>query len=199
MKFIDFSPSTSPSLAEERDALQKGLGRAVQWAKTGCLADQPLLDACLTDQRYDMQVEESRTEWLWRMIEMLNAKDRFRVSILHALYELAEERSAYQLCELAYHYAQIGDDAFRTRLYDIVESRPFVDCQMLGESELLRLDEHEALVFAARLRGEQLAKRDWDWHDGSFVGEAIEILGESDVRNRLNKTDDKAIRRFRDR
>lgn len=62
MKFIDFSPSASPALAEQRDALQKGLGRAVQWARIGCLADAPLLGACLTDQRYDMQFEDSRTK-----------------------------------------------------------------------------------------------------------------------------------------
>ncbi len=83
MNFIDFSPSASPSLEQQRDALQKGLGRAVQWAETGCLADGPLLNACLTDQRYDLQVEGSRTDWLWRMILRLEAKDRFRVPILH--------------------------------------------------------------------------------------------------------------------
>ncbi len=198
MKIIDFSPSTAPSLDEQRDALQKGLGRAMRWAEAGCLADGPLLDACLTDQRYDMQVEDSRTEWLWRMIEIVDAKDRFRVPILHALYELAEERSAYQLCELGCHYAQTGDEAFRTRLYEIVESRPFADCPLLGESELLRLDGHEALVFAARLRGEELVARDWDWHDGSFVDEAVEILGESEVLNRLSDSDDKRLHRFRD-
>ncbi len=199
MKFIDFSPSASPSLDEQRDALQKGLGRAVQWAKAGCLADEPLLNACLTEQRYDVQVEDSRTKWLWRMIEIIDAKDRFRVPILHALHDLAEERSAYQLCELACHYAQTEDEAFRTRLYEIVKSRPFADCPLLGERELLRLDGHRALAFVVRIRGDELASRDWEWHDGSFIDEAIELLGESEVRNQLGNSDDQAVHRFRDR
>jgi len=185
LKFIDFSPSTSPSLDQQQDALQKGLGRAVQWASAACLAHGPLLDACLKDQRYDMQVEECRADWLWRMIEMLNAKDSFRVPIFHALNELADKRSAYQLVELGCHYAETGDEAFLARLYEIVESRPFKDCMGLGETEVLRLDGHKALKFVARLRGEELIERDWDWHDGSFVDKAVKLLGESKVRNLL--------------
>jgi len=41
------------------------------------------------------------------------------------------------------------------------------------------------LKFVARLRGEELIERDWDWHDGSFVDKAVKLLGESKVRNLL--------------
>ncbi len=198
MKFIDFSPSRSPSLDQQRDALRKGLGRAVQWASAGCLADEPLLDACLKDQRHDMQIDGSRAKWLWQMIEILDAKDRFRVPILHALYELADARSAYQLCGLGYHYANSRDEAFLARLYKIVEDRIFTDYPELGESEILRLDGQKAFEFIARLRGEELFQRDWDWYDGTFVNEAVKLLGESEVREHLRNSDDKALRRFRD-
>lgn len=195
----DFSPPASPSLDEQRDALQKGLGRAVQWARAGLLADDALLDACLIEQRYDTWVEDSRTEWLWQMIEMLGAQDRFRVPLLHALHDLAEERSAYQLCELGCRYAQTGDDAFRTRLYQIVESRPFADAPLLGDAELLRLDGCRALTFVARVRGDELSQREWDWHDGSFINEAIDLLGEGEVRNALDKAHEAGVLRFRER
>ena len=99
-KFIDFSPPRSPSLDQQRDALRKGLGRAVQWASVGCLADEPLLDACLKDQRHDMQIDGCRAKWLWQIIELLDARDRFRAPIFHALYLLADARSAYQRSEL---------------------------------------------------------------------------------------------------
>jgi len=70
LQFLDFSPSTVPSLDQQRDALQKGLGRAVQWATAGMLAAEPLLDACLHDQRFDRQCEDNRGQWLWKLISL---------------------------------------------------------------------------------------------------------------------------------
>ena len=168
----------------------------MQWADAGRLAYDPLLDACLSDQRYDSQVEDSRTDWLWQMIEIMDATDRFRVPILHALYELADEHSADQLCELGCRYAQTGDDAFLERLYEIVESRPFENCEGLGETELLRLDRQKALAFVARIRGEELTQRDWEWHDNSFVDEASDLLGENEVCRCLVESDDSRVELF---
>ena len=68
MEFADFSPPHDPSPDQQRDALRKGLGRAVQWALSGRLQDGPLLEACLADQRFDLQVEGPRGDWLWRMV-----------------------------------------------------------------------------------------------------------------------------------
>ena len=124
MQFADFSPPASPSVDQQRGALQKGLGRAMQWAMSRRLDDDPLLAACLRDQRYDTQLEETRVEWLWQMVRAVDAVDRFRVPILHALYDLADARSGNQLCELARRYAETGDETFRKRLYEIVEQKP---------------------------------------------------------------------------
>ena len=90
MNLHDHSPPTSPSPDKQRDALRKGLGRAVQWAMTRRLEDGPLLEACLRDRRFDTQVEQSRGDWLWEMIRAVDAADRFRVPILHALYASAD-------------------------------------------------------------------------------------------------------------
>src|SRR5438270_7153266 len=116
MKFGEYSPPQTPSLDQQRDALQKGLGRALQWAQRGRLREEPLLDACLNDQRFDRQIDGQRGDWLWRIIQAMGAADRFRVPILHALYELPQD-SAEQLCGLARCYAGTGDEAFRARLY----------------------------------------------------------------------------------
>lgn len=196
MPLSHFAPPSSPSLDQQRDALRKGLGRAVQWATTGQLDDDPLLAACLQDMRYDVQVEDSRGEWLWRMIREVGAVDRFRVPILHALYELSDERSANQLCELARCYAETGDQAFRTRLYEIVEQKPIVDSEWLGEQEIIGLDGEQAFLFAARVRGQRLAGREWEWDDDSLVDEAIERFGEERVNVLLDQTKDGALRSF---
>jgi hypothetical protein len=197
--FADFSPLASPSLAQQADALQKGLGRALQWAITRRLDDEPLLAACLKDQRYDAQLEETRGEWLWKLIRAVDAVDRFRVPILHALYDLSDERSAYQLCELARHYAEAGDDTFRKRLYEIVQQKPFAENNLLGEEEIIHLDGESAFQFAARIRGKQLANRDWEWDDGSLVDDAIERCGKERIEDLLKHSTDPAIRLFCDR
>ncbi len=156
MKFGDYSPAAWPSLDQQRDALRKGLGRAMQWAIGGRLDDEPLLEACLHDQRFDGQVEDSRGDWLWKMVQAVGAAERFRVPILHALYDLSDSRSATQVCELARCYAKQGDEAFRSQLYEIVAKRPFEDTPWLGEEEIIAVDGEQGFLFAARVRGRLL-------------------------------------------
>ncbi len=199
MKFTDYSPPSSPSLDQQRDALQKGLGRAWQWALSGCLDDAALLEACLRDQRFDGQVEGIRGGWLWQMIEAVGAKERFRVPILHALYDLADAGSVTQLCHLARRYAETRDETFRTRLYEIVGQKPVADTPWLGEEEIITLDGEQAFLFAARVRGMSLASRGWEWDDGSLADLAIERFGEEQVRRRLESSSDEAVSRFRER
>lgn len=198
MRFADFSPSSSPSLDQQRDALSKGLGRALQWATTGRLDDDALLAACLRDQRHDSQVEEPRGRWLWQMIRAVDAANRFRVPILHALHELPDDRSANQLCELALCYAEAGDEAFRTRLYEIVEQKPIADSHWLGEDEIVRLDGEKGFLFAAGVRGKGLAGRGWEWDDESLVWNAVERFGEGRVNDLLGNTADEALRSYRE-
>jgi hypothetical protein len=61
------------------------------------------------------------------MIEAVGARERIRVPLLHALYDLADHGSETQLCQLARSYAEAGDEAFRSRLYEIVEQKPVED------------------------------------------------------------------------
>jgi hypothetical protein len=199
MNYGDYSPPPpSPSRDHQRDALQKGLGRAMQWAMTRRLDDEPLMEACLRDLRFDVQVEGSRGAWLWRVIRATDASDRFRVPILHALYELPDERSAHQLCELTRCYAEAGDETFRMRLYEIVEQKPIADSRWLGEEEIIQLDGAKGFLFAARVRGEGLTARAWEWDDEALVQGAIERFGEERVKDLLSETKDSALRVYRD-
>jgi hypothetical protein len=122
--------------------------------------------------------------------------ERFRVPILHALYELADECSAHQLCELARCYAEMGDEPFRDRLYQIVEQRPFPESPWLGDEEIVALDGEQGFLFAARVRGAELAGREWEWHDGGLVDLAVEQFGEENINNQLAASSDAALRRF---
>ncbi len=196
MNSADYAPPTCPSLEQQQDALQKGLGRAALWAKAGCLDDAPLLEACLQDRRYDRQIEETRGDWLWQLIELVGAQSRFRTPLLHALYELSEEPNAKQLCELARCYATTGDETFRTCLYKIVDRRPVADAPWVGEEEIVAIDGEAGFAFAAGVRGRELANREWDWSDRSLADEGIGRLGQDCLNRLLNNTRDESLNRF---
>jgi hypothetical protein len=51
MKIVDYSPVARPSLDQQRDAPQKGQGRAMQWSLAGKSDEGSLLEACLQDKR----------------------------------------------------------------------------------------------------------------------------------------------------
>jgi hypothetical protein len=198
MNLGDHSPPTCPSSGEQRDAFHKGLGRAWQWALNGRLDDELLLETCLRDQRFDTQCEESRANWLWRILVAAGATRRLRVPILHALHELSDERSANQLCELAGRYAGMGDEAFRSRLYEIVEQKPFAGSACLGEQEIIALDGEHAFLFTARARGQRLVDKDWEWDDGYLIDQAIDRFGEERVNSLLDASPDPAVSRLRE-
>lgn len=198
MKFVDYEPSASPSLEQQRDALRKGLGRSRLWALAGRLDDEPLLEACLQDHRYDWQIDATRGDWLWEMIQAVGAADRFRVPILHALYELSGPDSADQLCQLARCYGMLGDEAFRSRLYEIVEQKPFPGYSpCFGEEEIILLDGEPAFLFAAKMRGRSLSVPG-EWDDGTLGHFAIERFGEIRVNELLDGSSDPEIAFFRE-
>jgi hypothetical protein len=196
VEFGNFTPPPSPSLDQQRDALRKGLGRALQWAGSGCLADDTLLAACLQDQLFDHMMEGARGDWLWGIIRTAGATDRFRVPILHALYDLEDECSADQLCGLARRYAEQEDETIRSRLYEIVEQKPFAESPWLGEEQLFSLDGESGFLFAARVRGERLANQEWEWYDRTFIDGAREQFGEERVNDLLKASSDEAVVRF---
>lgn len=193
LKFCDLSPPAMPSIVQQGDALRKGLGRAMQWALRGQLAEEVLLEACLHDQRYDMQVAERRGNWLWQMIRVLQAAERFPMPILDALRTFPDQRSALQLCELAQLFAAAGDERFRSRLYEILEQQPIADWSALGEEEIVSLDGEAGFLIAAGLRGRQLHARAWDWEDTLLLERAIEQFGEHRVDELLDNATDEPL------
>lgn len=185
-----------PSPEQQRDALQKGLGRAVQWAEAGVLASEWLLDACLNDKRFDRQCEGNRGDWLWRLISITGKATEFREPLLHALGVESDGYNASQLCDLALHFAQSGDVAFRDQLYTFVGKRQIPDSPSIGEDQLLNLDGVEAFRFIVRLRGQSLLNRAWDWDDGALVDAVMEVHGETAVREMFTHSTEPDIRRF---
>lgn len=115
----------------------------------------------------------------------------------------AELEQAYQVCKLP--EAPSGAAAlhdllvrvrFRTRLYEVVERKPFVDSPWLGEEEIIELDGVSALVFAINVRGRGMANREWAWDDERLIEQSIERLGEGPVSQLLDNATDEAVCEF---
>lgn len=175
----DLRPSQLPDTEDWQDALQKGLGRALRWATNGVFMDRAiLLNACLTDLRYDRQCEEARGSWLWRIIEATGAVEDFREPILESLRMINDGLAAQQLCQFCVFYALRGDHKFRRCLQRIVSDKPVPDCPWLGEEELIELDNGAGFLYAAKARARSLPHREWEYDDKSMMNMAIEKLGQ---------------------
>ena len=196
MKFTDFSPPAAPTHEEQRDALQKGLGRAVQWARAGVLDGGLLREACLDDLRYDKQCEDTRGEWLWKLIVLSDRKDELRDPVLSALRTVSEAANAYQFADLGYHFAKNGDGAFRTALHEFVQKRPVPEHPNIGEGVLLALDGLDAFRFLSKIHGLRLEGGEWEWNDDAMVDRAIDYCGEIPVREILADPADPDLARF---
>jgi hypothetical protein len=198
MKFADYSPPSEPTLQQQEDALRKGLGRAMQWARSGRLDRKFVLQACLNDLRFDWQMDEPRGEWLWPIIEALGAARQLRVPILHALHAAPEGDCGAQLCQLARKYAETGDAAFRSVLYEIVERKPFVYQPWIGEEDLIVLEGEAGFLFAVAVRGRGLAQRGWESDDGMLVDHAVKSVGAERVQEILRSSANAFVQRFRE-
>lgn len=196
MKLPNYAPSQNPSLDQQRDALRKGLGRAYQWAETGKLDHKELLDACLSDLRFDHQCEDARGLWLWELVGVLDLVDDFRRPIFASLADLAEHGA--QRCQLAGCYAAQGDSAFQEALYVIAQTRPAPLEPWLGEAELLAIEPAMAVTTIAAVRGRELARRPWDWDDEAWLREAEERLGSEQVARLLDTSRHADVIRYRE-
>jgi hypothetical protein len=189
----DMAPSENPAASHWQDALQKGMGRALMWTKNGVLPGKAiLLDACLTDLRYDRQCEEVRGPWLWQIMDATGTIEDFREPILDSLRSVSDGLAAQQLCQFAVSYAMLGDHRFRHALQQIVSQKPAADCPWLGEEELVELDSTAGFLYSAKARASTLPDREWDWDDKAMLDMAIEKLGEQKVTEALERESESA-------
>lgn len=184
----NFAPATKPSFNDWQDALQKGLGRALLWAKNGEIADKSLLlNACSIDLRYDRQCEKPRGDWLWEIMEVAGAMEDLREPILESLKSAKDAYAAQQLCQFAVHYATRGDHRFRDALERVVEEKPDSTGPWLGESQLIRLNGASGFITAVKVRSKWLETKDFDLDHWALFRKATDILGQDAIAQALDE------------
>ncbi len=188
----------TPTDAEVTDALKKGLGRAYVWSMAAKVPPDCLLQACLSDYRFDRQVEEVRGSWLWQLIVAAALVDQFKDAIHEALEAIEESDAEAQLCQLARYFASAGDNRFVKQLRRIVIEKPVQEGEWLGEEELISLTGKDGFLAAVGRHGADLVSRDWEWFDRTLADTAVEKLGEESVIQMLHTaaSGDNRVQRF---
>jgi len=144
---------------EFRTALRQGRGTALMHVLSHGLEHIAsfVLDACLEEQAFDLQCEDLRAGWLYRMFKGAPEHGVFRRRIIAELYDMAESSSAEQLCELAALMARDGDHEAAQALRSFVWAQDFEsDGSMVsarGCHAIVSVDGLPALLDIARRYG----------------------------------------------
>lgn len=144
------------SREEFTSALQRGQGRTFLYAREYGLHDVAdlLFEACLHDQAYDRQCEDSRAKWLLDMFQGTPEHKRFTSSILTALATETDTYDLLQLCELAALMATRGDEEAHSALLSrVMQQSAGTDDNWVGASELVKVEGVDAVVRLARNYG----------------------------------------------
>ncbi len=139
------------------DALHKGLGRAMQHARTCGLAglEQIVIDACLHDHAYDPQLEDQRADWLMNMIFSAKSQDRIVPELLSHLADPCDDyRDSKQRSQIALGLTHRGIGSARPIVYTLLRKSRTSDVS--GDEEIIALDGAEGLIHVANFLGVQL-------------------------------------------
>ncbi len=172
-----------------RDALQKGLGRAVMHVREHGTEKvrNDILHACLHNIAYDHQCEESRANWLLEIINLTNDEEYYHQCILEAIPNSTDLWDTQQLVELATELARRGLEEARRAIYDKFALQEF-DEFWIGGSQIVELDGIEGLLHVAEVIGTRLLEEPDFRHDYDYlVTEAIERFDKQTVIAALEK------------
>lgn len=149
-----------------------GLGRAVLQlqAESAAPLRAVVLDTCLHNATYDVQVEESRAQYLFDLIAATGEPDFFRSRLIQALTDDLDDRDLSQITALLALYARAGDSSARQALYDAYVARAESDHIGL-DATIVELDGAAGLLFVAELLRLDQDEDKWDWPDPSHLVE----------------------------
>ncbi len=127
-----------------------GLGRAVLQLQTHNPAPyrEALLDACLHDTRYDVQVGSSREKYLFELINLTGEPAYYRDHLLRAFFRTRDDEDYGQIASILAVFAEKGDVAARQCLYDAFVATAAWDTSCLAML-IVDLDGAAGLLFVA--------------------------------------------------
>ncbi len=189
--------NTRPLTREEfRDALHKGLGRAVQHVRSANPSEvrDELLYACLHNVAHDPQLESSRAPWLVKMIQLSGEVNFYRREIFKSYFNTPDGRFAtwdnLQLFQIMCQFAIHGDTEAREEMYRVFDWQ-FTREEFTGwpyaVDEILETDGVSGLIFIVDRMGCCIRDEQYVYLSPHYVQKAEELLGAEVVRKTLRE------------
>lgn len=180
------TPFRLPLSSDEfRAALQTGHGRALMNVLRHGSAglEKLIVEACLHNQAYDPQCEDSRVDWLLDIIDAAGIQEAIQPQILKG-WDSAPPDDYWdqsQLCGLAVAFARRGNVEFRRRLYAAYRKCPN-STEFIGAQEIVELDGVDGLLFVAERAGQWIKDhpQDYIWELPLFVYDERHTTGDAE-------------------
>lgn len=175
-----------------RDALEKGLGRAVLHARRyGLLGMESEIKRGMRRQLgYDRQLEDGHGRLLWEVVRAAKSEKKFRGDLLKTMRNVREHYVSRQLCELAEGYATAGDVEVKEELYRCFEKGLDHD-DVDADEEIIAVDGLDGFLRLAKSIGARARAGTSmpDYAAQVVYYAAREICGSSRVRKMLRRVD----------
>ena len=137
-----------------------------------------LVEAALTEPRYDAQCEDARDGWIVDMICRAGLRQRAFTSIQDVANRLPADRDyrdCTHRCAIVRELAQRAVPGARHLLYSMLARVPDT-AGVIGDADIVKLDGADGLVFVARRLGQWLSQDSSFWVDDH----ALAVLDERD-------------------
>lgn len=174
-----------------RSSIQRGTGEAVLIMQSypGVDFSKEIAQASIKNYCYDSQCENSRGEYLSRLIDLSSKSIWIIAEIMSALsVAVSDSWDTEQLMRLARIFAQKGNaEAKKMLLKKFAEfsRKPEFSYSDTYAEELIALDGLDGLKYAASELGKRLIKDNELWEDDTLISIAKEIVPNSDPEGYL--------------
>ncbi|MGI8858433.1 MAG: hypothetical protein ACR2JW_22045 [Thermomicrobiales bacterium] len=171
--------------------LSAGLGRAILYLRDHDATPYRtvILHDCIQGGGYDRQVEGSRAEWLFELIQLTNEQQWYRDRIIAAFIASPdeEEYDTHQLFEFAWLFAEHGDAEARHAIYTTFARSVAERDDDTGAGELVELDGLEGFVFVADCLGRRLPMNPDSWTSDLALSLLEKRLGEGEATEAVQR------------
>jgi hypothetical protein len=178
-----------------RDALRKGLGRAVQHVRNSLpeAVREDLLHACLISLACDQQIEGSRAPWLFFLLEQTDDLDYYGPRIYERYFDLVQDRirndTQHQLFVLMCEFAEYGCKNAKAEVYRFFD-RQFepenYDGWFYGQYAIVAMDGIHGLLYVLERFGRYIKNsQDASFAHSCLMESAEEQFGKEEVQTAL--------------
>jgi len=190
-----------------RDALRKGLGRAVRNVRNSPpeTVREDLAYACTHFLGLNLQDEGGRDPWLFRMIEITGEFDFYRQKIVEAMEKMPDDPDDAQTCNelfsLLAEFAARGDNEVLEIMRRRFDSASILYQSSFGYEDMFRVEGIDALIRQLRREWKRICDDEELWADDYEIRFAEEQLGKEIVQTTLEEAsrNDESIRLYIER